>query len=94
MSIAQAVIEHIHNVNKCRAIFATHYHELTKVSNYLDRVKCFCVKIKEWDGKIIFLHEVIEGIADESYGIHVAKLAGFPESILSRASEVFQDLAK
>jgi len=94
LSIAQAVIEHIHNVNKCRAIFATHYHELTKVSNYLDRIKCFCVKIKEWDGKVIFLHEVIEGIADESYGIHVAKLAGFPESILIRASEVFQDLAK
>ncbi|MDN5248285.1 MAG: DNA mismatch repair protein MutS [Wolbachia endosymbiont of Tyrophagus putrescentiae] len=93
LSIAQAVIEHIHNVNKCRAIFATHYHELTKVNKYLSHVKCFCVKIKEWEGRVIFLHEVIEGIADESYGIHVAKLAGFPESVLSRASEVFQELA-
>ncbi|NSM56437.1 DNA mismatch repair protein MutS [Wolbachia endosymbiont of Atemnus politus] len=92
LSIAQAVIEHIHDVNKCRAIFATHYHELTKVGEYLKNVKCFCVKIKEWDGEVIFLHEVVEGIADESYGIHVAKLAGFPDSILNRASEVFEEL--
>jgi len=92
LSIAQAVIEHIHNVNKCRAIFATHYHELTKVSKYLKSVKCFCVKIREWNGEVIFLHEVIEGIADESYGIHVAKLAGFPDSVLNRANEVFEEL--
>ncbi len=92
LSIAQAGIEHIHNVNKCRAIFATHYHELTKVSKYLKNVKCFCVKIREWNGEVIFLHEVIEGIADESYGIHVAKLAGFPDSVLNRASEVFEEL--
>ncbi|TVS89034.1 DNA mismatch repair protein MutS, partial [Wolbachia pipientis] len=92
LSIAQAVIEHIHNVNKCRAIFATHYHELTEVSKYLKNVKCFCVKIREWNGEVIFLHEVIEGIADESYGIHVAKLAGFPDSVLNRASEVFEEL--
>lgn len=92
LSIAQAVIEHIHNVNKCRAIFATHYHELTKVSKYLKNVKCFCVKIREWNGEVIFLHEVIEGIADESYGIHVAKLAGFPDSVLNRANEVFEEL--
>lgn len=92
LSIAQAVIEHIHNVNKCRAIFATHYHELTKVSKYLKNVKCFCVKIREWNGEVIFLHEVIEGIADESYGIHVAKLAGFPDSVLNRAREVFEEL--
>nr|CAH7713512.1 unnamed protein product [Callosobruchus chinensis] len=92
LSIAQAVIEHIHNVNKCRAIFATHYHELTKVGEYLENVKCFCMKIKEWKGEVIFLHEVIEGIADESYGIHVAKLAGFPDSVLNRAREVFEEL--
>ncbi len=92
LSIAQAVIEHIHNVNKCRAIFATHYHELTKVGEYLENVKCFCMKIKEWNGEVIFLHEVIEGIADESYGIYVAKLAGFPDSVLNRASEVFEEL--
>ncbi|WCR53247.1 MAG: DNA mismatch repair protein MutS [Wolbachia endosymbiont of Ctenocephalides orientis wCori] len=92
LSIAQAVIEHIHNINRCRAIFATHYHELTKVSKYLSNVKCFCVRIKEWSGKVIFLHEVIEGIADESYGIHVAKLAGFPDSILARASKIFEEL--
>ncbi len=89
LSIAQAVIEHIHDVNKCRAIFATHYNELTKMNKY---VKCFCVKIKEWEGKVIFLHEVVEGIADESYGIHVAKLAGFPESVLNRANEIFHRL--
>lgn len=74
LSIAQAVIEHIHNVNKCRAISATHY---TKVSKYLKSVKCFCVRIKEWKEEVIFLHEVVEGVADESYGTHVAKLAGF-----------------
>ncbi|VIP00013.1 DNA mismatch repair protein mutS, putative [Brugia malayi] len=65
LSIAQAVIEHIHNVNKCRAISATHY---TKVSKYLKSVKCFCVRIKEWKEEVIFLHEVVEGVADESYG--------------------------
>ncbi|QKX03296.1 DNA mismatch repair protein MutS [Wolbachia endosymbiont of Litomosoides sigmodontis] len=92
LSIAQAVIEHIHNVNKCRAIFATHYHELTKVSKYLKSVKCFCVRIKEWNGEVIFLREVVEGVADESYGIHVAKLAGFPDHILNRASEVLEEL--
>ncbi|MBV0899437.1 MAG: DNA mismatch repair protein MutS [Wolbachia endosymbiont of Fragariocoptes setiger] len=92
LSIAQAVIEHIHNVNRCRAIFATHYRELTKVSHYLDNVKCFCVKVKEWKGKVIFLHEVEEGIASESYGIHVAKLAGFPDSILNRANEVLESM--
>ncbi|OEY87020.1 DNA mismatch repair protein MutS [Wolbachia pipientis] len=91
LSIAQAVIEHIHDVNKCRAIFATHYNELTKMNGY---VKCFCVKIKEWEGKVVFLHEVDEGIADESYGIHVAKLAGFPELVLNRANEIFQTLKK
>ncbi|WP_025264257.1 DNA mismatch repair protein MutS [Wolbachia endosymbiont of Onchocerca volvulus] len=92
LSIAQAVIEHIHDVNKCRAIFATHYHELTKVGKYLKNIKCFCVKVKEWNGKVVFLHEVVEGIADESYGIYVARLAGFPDSVLDRASAVFKEL--
>ncbi|TVS99040.1 hypothetical protein COM42_000525, partial [Wolbachia pipientis] len=59
---------------------------------YLENVKCFCMKIKEWKGEVIFLHEVIEGVADESYGIHVAKLAGFPDSVLNRAREVFEEL--
>ncbi|MCV3769461.1 MAG: DNA mismatch repair protein MutS [Wolbachia pipientis] len=92
LSIAQAVVEHIHNVNKCRAIFATHYHELTKVGKNLKNIKCFCVKVREWNGKVIFLHEVVEGIADESYGIYVAKLAGFPDSVLERASVIFEEL--
>lgn len=92
LSIAKAVIEHLHNINKCRAIFATHYHELSKVSEYLDNLKCFYVKVKEWNGQIIFLHEISEGVADESYGIHVAKLAGFPDSILKRASEIMKEL--
>ncbi|QKX01991.1 DNA mismatch repair protein MutS [Wolbachia endosymbiont of Cruorifilaria tuberocauda] len=92
LSIAQAVIEHIHDVSKCRAIFATHYHELARVGKYLENMKCFCVKIKEWDGKIIFLHEVVEGIADESYGIYIAKLAGFPDSVLDRANVIFDEL--
>ncbi len=92
LSIAQAVLEHIHNINRCRAIFATHYHELSKVSDYLSHLKCFCVRVKEWDNKIIFLHEVVEGVADESYGIHVAKLAGFPNSILDRANQIIKEL--
>ncbi|VIO99958.1 Uncharacterized protein BM_BM17119 [Brugia malayi] len=83
LSIAQAVIEHIHNVNKCRAISATHY---TKVSKYLKSVKCFCVRIKEWKEEVIFLHEVVEGVADESYGTHVAKLAASAVAEVERMS--------
>ena len=85
LSIAWSVIEHIHNVNKSRAIFATHYHELSRLDRYLKHIKCFCMKVEEWGGKVVFLHEIIPGASDKSYGIHVAKLAGFPESVVNRA---------
>ncbi|GAT75110.1 DNA mismatch repair protein MutS [Ehrlichia ruminantium] len=92
LSIAWSVIEQIHNVNKSRAIFATHYHELSKLDKYLKHIKCFCMKVEEWDGKVVFLHEIIPGASDKSYGIHVAKLAGFPQSVVNRAEYLMDKL--
>ena len=92
LSIAWSVIEQIHNVNKSRAIFATHYHELSKLNECLENVKCFCMKVEEWNGKVVFLHEIIPGSTNKSYGIHVAKLAGFPQSVLDRAEDLMNKL--
>ena len=92
LSIAWAVVEYLHDVNRSRAIFATHYHELTALKSKLTSMSCHNMKVKEWQGKIIFLHEVIEGVADRSYGIHVAKLAGLPADVLDRAEMVLQAL--
>src|SRR5699024_3130626 len=78
LSIAWAVIEHLHEANRCRALFATHYHELTSLVSKLTRMSLHCMKIKEFNEEVVFLHEVISGAADRSYGIHVAKLAGLP----------------
>ncbi|QXK92097.1 DNA mismatch repair protein MutS [Neoehrlichia mikurensis] len=94
LSIAWAVIEHIHNINNSRAIVATHYHELSQLSYYLKSLKCFCMKIEEWEGKVVFLHEIVPGFTNRSYGIHIAKLAGFPASILNRAEHFMQKLTK
>ena len=88
LSIAWATIEHLHEINKCRALFATHYHELTALTQKLERAANVTVSVKEWQDQIIFLHKVIFGTADRSYGIHVARLAGLPDSVISRASEV------
>ena len=85
LSIALATLEHIHNITKSRAICATHYHELPKMSSYLEDVKFYCLKIEEWKGKIVLMHKLVPGISDKSYGIHVAELAGFPKSALERA---------
>ena len=74
LSIAWAVVEHLHELNKCRALFATHYHELTALTSKLPLMTLHCMKIKEFNDEVIFLHEVIDGAADRSYGIHVAKL--------------------
>ena len=76
LSIAWATLEHLHDVNRCRALFATHYHELTALAARLDALRCHTMRIKEWEKEIIFLHEVGEGAADRSYGIHVAQMAG------------------
>ncbi len=94
LSIAWAAVEHLHEVNKCRTLFATHYHELTALAPKLDRLSCNTMRVKEWQDDVVFLHEVISGAADRSYGIHVARLAGLPEAVLSRAEEVLATLEK
>jgi len=94
LSIAWAVIEHLHNNIACRALFATHYHELTGLTDSLDALSCHSLKVKEWKGELIFLHEVAAGAADRSYGIHVAKLAGLPHAVLSRAADILHQLEK
>jgi DNA mismatch repair protein MutS len=94
LSIAWATLEHLHDVNGCRALFATHYHELTNLSDKLDRVDNATVAVKEHDGDVIFLHEVRRGAADRSYGVQVAKLAGLPEAVVSRARVVLDALEK
>ncbi|MDR1026283.1 MAG: DNA mismatch repair protein MutS [Lactobacillus sp.] len=94
LSIAWAVIEHLHEVNKSRSLFATHYHELTSLSKNLHNISLHCMKIKEFNDEVIFLHEVIDGAADRSYGIHVAKLAGLPKPVIKRAEQVLDSLEK
>ena len=92
LSIAWAAIEHLHEANKCRALFATHYHELTALSAKLPRLFNATVRVKEWHGEVVFLHEVLPGAADRSYGIQVAKLAGLPPSVIARAKSVLAKL--
>ncbi|EDM73131.1 DNA mismatch repair protein MutS, putative [Roseobacter sp. AzwK-3b] len=94
LSIAWATLEHLHEINRCRALFATHYHELTNLSDKLDRVDNATVSVKEHDGDVIFLHEVRRGAADRSYGVQVAKLAGLPETVVARARVVLDALEK
>jgi DNA mismatch repair protein MutS len=92
LSIAWAVVEHLHEVNKSRALFATHYHELTNLASKLDGLTCHTMRVKEWKGNVVFLHEVAIGAADRSYGIHVGQLAGLPEAVTARAEEVLAAL--
>ena len=94
LSIAWATLEHLHGVNRCRALFATHYHELTALAAKLPALACHTMRVKEWKGEVVFLHEVGPGTADRSYGIHVAKLAGLPKSVTARAEEVLEVLEK
>jgi DNA mismatch repair protein MutS len=94
LSIAWATLEHLHEVNRCRALFATHYHELTALAARLDALAPRTMRIKEWHGEVVFLHEVAPGAADRSYGIHVAKLAGLPDSVIARAEEVLETLER
>jgi DNA mismatch repair protein MutS len=88
LSIAWATLEHLHEVNRCRALFATHYHELTSLAAKLPALSPHCMRVKEWRNDVVFLHEVAPGAADRSYGIHVAKLAGLPPAAVARAEEV------
>lgn len=92
LSIAWAAIEHLHEANRCRALFATHYHELTALSAKLPRLFNATVRVKEWHGDVVFLHEVLPGSADRSYGIQVAKLAGLPAPVIARAKSVLAKL--
>ncbi|MGH6969614.1 MAG: DNA mismatch repair protein MutS, partial [Stellaceae bacterium] len=94
LSIAWATLEHLHDVNRCRALFATHYHELTALAAKLAELSCRTMRVKEWQGDVVFLHEVASGAADRSYGIHVAKLAGLPPAVLARAEAVLATLEK
>ena len=88
LSIAWATVEHLHDVNECRTLFATHYHELTGLAGRLAHVANHTMRVKEWKGEVVFLHEVGPGAAEGSYGIQVAKLAGLPASVVARAEEV------
>jgi DNA mismatch repair protein MutS len=94
LSIAWAALEHLHDVNRCRALFATHYHELTALAGRLAEVTNVTVEVKEWQDEIVFLHKVRAGAADRSYGIQVAKLAGLPRLVIERAGEVLELLEK
>ncbi len=94
LSIAWSCVEHLHNHNKSRSIFATHYHELTELEQRLPHLSCHSLDVKEWQQKIIFLHSVSPGAADQSYGIHVAKLAGVPARVLKRAQTLLSQLQK
>jgi len=94
LSIAWATLEHLHDVNRCRALFATHYHELTALAARLGALRCHTMKVKEWKGEVVFLHEVMPGAADRSYGIHVGQLAGLPPAVIARAEEVLAALEK
>jgi DNA mismatch repair protein MutS len=92
LSIAWAAIENLHEVNRCRALFATHYHELTQLSKALARLHNATMRVTEWHGDVVFLHEVVAGAADRSYGIQVAKLAGMPAAVVERAKAVLASL--
>jgi DNA mismatch repair protein MutS len=92
LSIAWATIEHLHESNRCRALFATHFHEMTALSAKLTRLHNATMRVKEWQGDVVFLHEVIAGAADRSYGIQVAKLAGLPQSVIERAKVVLAQI--
>jgi len=90
LSIAWATVEHLHEQNLCRTLFATHFHELTRLAARLPDMSCHTMRVKEWNDDIVFLHEVGPGAADRSYGIHVGKLAGLPPAVVGRAEEVLR----
>ncbi|WP_416236930.1 DNA mismatch repair protein MutS [Rhizobium sp. CC-YZS058] len=92
LSIAWAAVEHLHEANRCRGLFATHFHELTVLSEKLARLSNVTMRVKEWDGEVVFLHEVGPGAADRSYGIQVARLAGLPAAVVARARDVLAKL--
>ena len=94
LSLAWAIVEHLHDHCRALTLFATHYHELTELQSLLERVINRTMAVKEWDEKIVFLRRVVPGSADKSYGIQVARLAGLPGSVLDRAGEVLANLER
>ncbi len=94
ISIAWAVLEYLYNHINCRALFATHYHELTQLNNKLARIANYTMEVKEWNKDIIFLHKIIPGVADSSYGIHVAELAGLPKKVINSAKQILTNFEK
>ncbi|MBV2142299.1 DNA mismatch repair protein MutS [Falsochrobactrum sp. TDYN1] len=92
LSIAWAAVEYLHEKNCCRALFATHFHEMTALSEKLERLSNVTMRVKEWDNDVVFLHEVAKGAADRSYGVQVARLAGLPEAVVNRARDVLHQL--
>jgi DNA mismatch repair protein MutS len=92
VSLAWAIVEHLHDRIGCRALFATHYHELTDLSSSLTKVRNLNVAVREWEDNIVFLHKIMPGAADKSYGIHVARLAGIPRDVNERAKQVLSQL--
>ncbi len=92
LSIAWAVMEHLHDVNRARALFATHFHELTHLGQRLPRLVNLCMRVTDWNGDVVFLHEVAPGAADRSYGVQVAKLAGLPKAVIGRAKQILAEL--
>jgi DNA mismatch repair protein MutS len=94
LSIAWATLEHLHEVNRSRALFATHFHELTALAARWPRMQNATVKVREWNGDVVFLHEVVAGAADRSYGIQVGKLAGLPPAVVARAKAILGELER
>ena len=92
ISLAWAITEYLHDQIRCRTLFATHYHELTDLRKSLPRLKNLNVSVKEWQDDVVFLHKIVEGAADKSYGIHVARLAGVPKSVNDRAKQILSHL--
>ena len=92
LSIAWAAVEHLHEKNRSRALFATHFHELTQLAKKLPRLVNLTMRVTEWHGEVVFLHEVVAGAADRSYGIQVAKLAGLPPAVVKRAQVLLAEL--
>ena len=92
LAIAWACAEALHETNRCRALFATHYHELAALETRLDHVGNLSLRAKEWNGDLVFLHEAVAGPADKSYGVQVAKLAGVPTAVVARARQVLERL--
>jgi DNA mismatch repair protein MutS len=92
LSLAWAVVEHLHQQVGCRTLFATHYHELTDLAHELSGVRNLNVDVREWEDDVVFLHKIVAGAADKSYGIHVARLAGVPRPVIERAKTILAEL--